>query len=126
MDPSVWRTIMASTRFKQIAFALISVASMTAGCAGAALADTKWQADHPRREQVNQRLANQSRRIGHDVRDGSMTHRQAHQLRTDDRQIRQEERDMARQDDSHITRQEQRTLNHQENAVSRQIRADSH
>ena len=114
-----------TSRIVKIALALASIVSMSAGVAGSALADTSWQAHHPRREQVNNRLHNQSRRIHHDVRDGSMTRAQAHQLRTDDHKIRQEERDMASMDGSHITRQDQRTLNQQENGVSRDIHHDA-
>ena len=39
----------------------------------------------------------------------------------EDRQIRKEERAMASQNGGHITRQEQKTLNQQENQVSREI-----
>ena len=87
----------------------------------AALADTKWQKQHPRREQVNNRLTNQNARIKDEVKEGDLTKSQAAQLHKDDHQIRQEERDMASQNGSHITKQEQKTLNQQENAVSKQI-----
>jgi hypothetical protein len=50
-----------------------------------------------------------------------MSHAEAARLHRDDRQIRQEERDMARQDGGHITRREDYALNQQENHVSRQI-----
>jgi hypothetical protein len=46
---------------------------------------------------------------------------QAHKLRTEDHQIRQEERDMASQNGGHITKAEKKVLNHQENAVRKQI-----
>ncbi|HXZ03060.1 MAG TPA: hypothetical protein VEI03_23940 [Stellaceae bacterium] len=91
------------------------------GLAGSAMAETQWQKDHPRRTQVNNRLKNQNKRIQHKVADGQMTKAQAATLHREDRQIRQEERDMASQDGGHITKQEQRTLNQQENQVSRQI-----
>jgi len=91
------------------------------GVSTASYADTQWQKDHPRREQVNNRLRHQTSRIHSEVKDGDLTHSQAAQLHKDDAQIRQEERDMASQNNSHITKQEQRTLNQQENAVSRQI-----
>jgi len=42
-------------------------------------------------------------------------------LHKEDRQIRQEERSMASRNGGHITKQEQRTLNQQENGVSKQI-----
>jgi hypothetical protein len=55
------------------------------------------------------------------VREGEITRDQAAKLHKEDHQIRQEERAMASQNGGHITRQEQKTLNQQENAVSRQI-----
>jgi len=105
-------------------FSIIAAASaviLNMGFAGAALADTQWQKQHPRREQVNNRLNNQNRRIHQEVKEGDLTKGQAAQLHKDDAQIRQEERDMASQDGGHITKQEERTLNQQENAVSKQI-----
>jgi hypothetical protein len=76
---------------------------------------------HPRRAEVNHRLANQNRRIGKEVKEGEITKGQAAGLHKEDHQIRQEERDMASQDNGHITKQEQKTLNQQENQVSKQI-----
>ena len=73
---------------------------------GTAFADTPWQQAHPRREAVNQRLANQNRRIHHEVKEGEMSHAEAARLHRDDRKIRREERDMAAQDHSHITKSE--------------------
>ena len=92
-----------------------------AALVGTASAETTWQKNHPRRTQVNGRLANQNRRIHNDVKDGTLSKGQAAQLHHEDRQVRQEERDMASQNGSHITRQEQRTLNQQENAIGSQI-----
>lgn len=101
--------------------AAVATALACAAVTGTASADTQWQRNHPRREQVNSRLANQNRRIHADVRNGTLSKSQAQALHRDDHQIRQEERDMASQNGSHITRSEQRTLNQQENAVSGQI-----
>jgi hypothetical protein len=86
-----------------------------------ALAEGQWDKDHPRRAEVNGRLANQNQRIKNEVKDGQISKGQAAQLHSEDHQIRQEERDMASQNGGHITKQEQRTLNQQENGVSRQI-----
>ncbi len=94
---------------------------MLAGTVGTASAKTTWQKNHPRRTQVNHRLANQNRRIHQDVKNGTLTHGQAAALHKDDRQVRQEERDMASQNGSHITKGEDRVLNKQENAISNQI-----
>src|SRR5580692_1186031 len=96
---------------------LVSLAAL----AGTASAETTWQKQHPRRTQVNHRLANQNRRIHNDVKDGTMTKGQAAQAHHEDHQVRQEERDMASQNGGHITKAEQGVLNHQENGISNQI-----
>jgi hypothetical protein len=106
-----------SVRKSLFAATIVSLAALV----GTASAETTWQKNHPRRTQVNGRLANQNRRIHNDVKDGTLSKGQAAQLHHDDRQVRQEERDMASQNGSHITKQEQRTLNQQENAISNQI-----
>ena len=101
-----------------------AVAAVTLiGAAGTALADndTKWQKDHPRREQVNNRLGHQSRRINTERREGEITKAQAQKLHAEDHAIRQEERAMASTNGGHITKAEQRALNQQENQVSREI-----
>jgi len=91
------------------------------GAAGSAVAATKWQQSHPRRAEVNHRLANQNGRIHQERKEGDITKRQAQQMHREDRGMRGEERRMAAQNGGHITRQEQGTLNRQENGVSRQI-----
>ena len=83
--------------------------------------ETAWQKAHPRRAQVNQRTENQNKAINRDVKNGTMTKQQAATLHQDDRQVRQEERDMAHQDGGHITKSEQKTLNQQENAIHNDI-----
>lgn len=105
---------------KAFLYSLIAVTAGTAAFASSADAG-QWAANHPRRVEVNHRLANQNNRIHHEVQDGQMSRGEAKNLHHDDRQIRQEERDMASQDNSHITRTDQRALNQQENQVSRQI-----
>ena len=99
------------------AAAIVSLAALT----GTASADTTWQKNHPRRTQVNSRLANQNRRIHNDVKDGTMSKSQAANLHHEDHQVRQEERDMASQNGGHITKPEQKVLNGQENNISGQI-----
>jgi len=103
---------------------ILTVAALTlslAGVAGTSLAETQWQKDHPRRTQVNKRLANQNKRINTERKEGEITKGQAQQLHKEDHQIRQEERDMASQNGGHITKSEQKVLNQQENQVSKQI-----
>jgi hypothetical protein len=104
---------------------VLGVAALTltlSGFAAAAMADeTQWQKDHPRRTEVNARLANQNRRINNEVKEGEISKAQAHQLHKEDHAIRREERTMASTNKGHITKAEQRSLNQQENQVSRQI-----
>ena len=103
---------------------LLTVAAATltlAGLTNTASADTAWQQNHPRREEVNNRLANQSQRIHNQVKDGDLTRKQAARLHKDDRQVRREERMMASQNGGHITKSEQKVLNQQENGISKQI-----
>jgi hypothetical protein len=103
---------------------VLTVAALTltfASLSGAALADTRFQQFHPRREQVNNRLANQNRRITTEVKEGEISGKQAAYLHSEDHQIRTEERAMASQNNTHLTKLEQATLNQQENRVSQQI-----
>jgi len=96
----------------------LSAFAQTAPTAGQG---AEWSKQHPRRAEVNKRLANQNQRIKNEVKEGEMSKAQAASLHKQDKQIRQEERDMAAQNGGHITKQEQKTLNQQENAVSKQI-----
>jgi hypothetical protein len=101
---------------------VLTVSTVFIALAGTARAnETQWQKDHPRRAEVNQRLDNQNARIHNEVKEGEMSKAKAAQLHKDDHQIRQEERSMASQNGGHITKQEQKTLNQQENAVSKKI-----
>jgi hypothetical protein len=110
------------TAAKLVRLTTIAFAGLLAmGAASTAFAETAWEASHPRRDQVNDRLENQSRRINREYREGEISRAQAHRLHREDRRIRQEERYMASMNGRHITRAEQRVLNQQENWVSRQI-----
>jgi len=77
-----------SRKYLSYAAMLVSMAAL----AGTASAETTWQKNHPRRTQVNHRLANQDKRIHQDVKNGG-----------------------------HITKSEQKVLNSQENNISGQI-----
>jgi len=103
---------------------IMTVTALTlslAGMASGALAETQWQKDHPRRTQVNSRLAKQNARIHQERKEGEITKGQAAKLHSEDHAIRQEERTMASTNGGHITKSEQRALNQQENQVSKQI-----
>lgn len=110
--------MLNSTR-KHLGFAAVLVS--LAALAGTASAETAWQKSHPRRTQVNHRLANQNKRIHQDVKNGTLSKAQAGQLHRDDHQVRHEERDMAGQNGSHLTKPEQTVLNGQENKLSSEI-----
>jgi hypothetical protein len=103
---------------------MLTVAALTAtivGLSGNAFAESLFQQNHPRRAEVNSRLANQNRRIYNEVKSGQISKQQGAALHSEDHQIRTEERDMASQNNTHITKLEQATLNQQENGVSKQI-----
>lgn len=106
-----------STRTVVLAMSAILLGSTTVS----AMAESTWAKNHPRRHEVNKRLNNQDRRIHQEVKEGEISKSQAQTLHKEDHQIRQEERDMASQNGGHITKQEQKTLNQQENAVSKEI-----
>jgi hypothetical protein len=98
---------------KTILATLVFFGSMAASQAGV---------HHPRRAEVNHRLANQNKRIHNKVEDGKMSKKEAGKLHKEDHQIRREEKNMASQNGGHITKQEKKTLNQQENKVSKQIK----
>lgn len=104
---------------KTLALALGALVLGTASVAQAN--EANWDKNHPRRAEVNGRLANQNQRIKNEVKEGEISKGQAAKLHKEDRQIRGEERVMASHDGGHITKADQRSLNQQENAVSKQI-----
>ena len=70
------------------AIILTALVTVFASAAGSAMAETTWQKNHPRREQVNNRLNNQNNRIKTEVKDGQITKGQARTLHKDDHAIR--------------------------------------
>jgi len=111
---------MLNSARKTLTFAA-AIVSLAALVGTTASAETTWQKNHPRRTQVNRRVANQNRRIHNDVKDGTLNKAQASNLHREDHQVRQEERDMASQNGGHIAKAEQGVLNQQENGISREI-----
>ena len=108
---------------KSIRTALAAVAAtVSLACLAApAMADTPWQAHHPRREQVNNRLATQNARIHREAREGEMSRAKAARLHRADHRIRMQERRMAARNGGYVTRRQQARLNRRENHVSRRI-----
>jgi len=95
--------------------------AITAGAAGAASADTPWQQQHPRREQVNERLGRLNRDVRHERREGELSARGADRLHARLHMVRLQERAFAHRHHGHISRWQQARLNHEENGVRRQI-----
>jgi 3-hydroxyacyl-CoA dehydrogenase len=100
----------------------MSVLLIATGLLGASIAaasaQSNWDANHPRREQVNDRLQNQNQRIKKEVREGEISKAQARQLHQEDHAIRQEERAMSSVNGGHITRTEQKALNHKKTRLA--------
>jgi len=106
---------------RTLAAATLALAGIAFSSAALAEPPAHWDKQHPRRAEVNARLARQNHRINQEVKEGELGKAQAARLHKEDHQVRQEERAMASQDGGHITRTEQAALNQQENHISRQI-----
>lgn len=101
---------------------LISAALLFGGVSASGFAEeSQFDKTHPRREEVNNRLSNQDKRIHREVKEGDMSSAKAARLHKKDRRIRKEERAMASKNGGHISKKEQRKLNRRENKVSKQI-----
>jgi hypothetical protein len=102
--------------------ALITLASLfIAGATVPAFAESVWDRHHPRRDQVNDRIAHQERRITQERREGELSRSQARAMRGQLAGIRDQERYDARFDRGHISRYEQGQLNRELNYTSREI-----
>ncbi len=99
----------------------MALAALLGSVSISAVADTAFERNHPRRDQVNDRLATQNHRIPQQVKEGQLNRRQARRLHRGDRRIRREERRFARHHHGVISRAEQERLNRQENHLSRRI-----
>lgn len=107
----------------------ILVAVMGAGltlCGVASASAGPWQSAHPRRVEVNHRIAHQDMRINRNLREGKITPHQAASLRHEEHTMRREERRDAAFHGGHITLHQQARLNHQENRVSGHIYRAAH
>lgn len=107
-------------KFRNILIAAMGL-TMAAGAVSTASAATTWQNHHPRRVEVNHRLANENHRIRVERREGAISGREARHLHKVDYRVRMEERRMAMRHHGHLTRGEQVRLNHQENHLSHRI-----
>jgi hypothetical protein len=87
---------------------------------------SKFAHQHPRRNEVNKRVANQRARINHGVKSGKLTAQQTRQLKADDRAIKRQEHADVKANGGHLTKPEQKQLNQEENANSTLIRDEKH
>jgi len=79
---------------------------------------------HPRVNEVNAREANQQRRIGNGVANGTLTSKQATHLEKRETAVQnREQADMAKHN-GHLTKAEQAGINRQQNRISRSIHRD--
>ena len=108
-------------RFSNAARVAVAALALSLGAGLTVASAQTWAQEHPRRAQVNGRLANQNARIHKELKEGEITKGQARALHKQDHAVRQEERAMAGQNGGHITPAEQRALNQQENGISREI-----
>ena len=97
--------------------ALISARSM---------AQTAPVPDHPRENEVNQRLDNQQARIDQGLKNGTMTGQQAARDEKHDENVAQREAVDESKHNGHITKAEQNRLNKSENKNSKRIYRQKH
>ena len=87
----------------------------------AALGTPSWEQAHPRQAEVNQRVAEQVRRINAQVASGHISLTKAAKLRWQEARILLQEKILAAHQGGHITPQQQAALNQQQDRLSAQI-----
>ncbi len=87
---------------------------------------SRFARQHPRRNEINERIARQRSRINQGVASGKLTQTQATQLRADDNAIKQQEQADVKANGGYLTKTEKRQLNQEENANSTLIRDEKH
>jgi hypothetical protein len=81
---------------------------------------------HPRVNEVNQREQNQQDRIANGLKNDRLNAKQASNLERREAAVQnREQKDMAK-NNGHLTKAEQRSLNRQQNRISRSIYKDKH
>ena len=99
----------------------VAAAVALACLAAPAMAQTAWQAEHPRRAQVDARLRTQDARIDEELSAGRISPARAAHLHAADERIRAHEQRLAAMHGGHITAADQARLNAEEDRVSRRI-----
>jgi len=106
----------------------ISILSASVICVALSSAPVRAQEvpDHPRVNEVNQRLDNQQGRIDQGLKNGTMTGKQAAHDEQHDANIAKRESVDEAKHNGHLTKGEQNRLNHSENKNSRSIYRQKH
>jgi hypothetical protein len=92
------------------------------GAATGASAETRFQATHPRRAEVNMRLTKLDQKVVVARKEGRMGPQKAKLIRAEVRTVRAKERLDAARHGGRITKVEQRKLNRTETGIARQIK----
>src|SRR4029077_8133795 len=82
--------------------------------------------DLAKRATINQRKENQQDRIANGVQSGQLTAGETANLEKKEATVNAEERDMRKLDNGHLTAADRKTLNQQQNQLSKQIYQDKH
>jgi hypothetical protein len=93
---------------------------------GSSLAMAQSVPDHPRVNEVNQRLDNQQSRINQGLANGTMSNKQAARDEKHDANIAKRESADEAKHNGHLTKGEQNRLNRSENRNSRRIHRQKH
>src|SRR5277367_3668157 len=104
----------------------LQVAVLCCAGFGSSLAMAQDVPDHPRVNEVNQRLDNQQARINQGLANGTMTGKEAARDEAHDANIAKRESVDEAKHDGHLTKGEQNRLNKSENRNSRRINRQKH
>ena len=104
----------------------LQVAVLCCAGFGSSLAMAQDVPDHPRVNEVNQRLDNQQARINQGLANGTMTGKEAGRDEAHDANIAKRESVDEAKHDGHLTKAEQNRLNKSENKNSRRIYRQKH
>ncbi|HEY2779334.1 MAG TPA: hypothetical protein VGI90_01055 [Steroidobacteraceae bacterium] len=102
------------------------LASLCSAAFGSSMVMAQTVPDHPRVNEVNQRLDNQQARINQGLANGTMNGKQAARDEAHDANIAKRESVDEAKHNGHLTKGEQRRLNKSENRNSRRIYRQKH
>src|SRR5277367_475911 len=102
------------------------LATLSCTVLGSSLSMAQDVPDHPRVNEVNQRLDNQQARINQGLANGTMTGKEAARDEAHDANIAKRESVDEAKHDGHLTKGEQNRLNKSENRNSRRINRQKH